>query len=1032
MLAHGLGTGWTMLCWLAWFALMAAGRAGATGTSNPSIPDYTGVLFTSGAGIAPIGVQTDYILTNPTGIFETGTYRVGFRLVDANGVSVSDEVFTAGATVTIAPHGNIRGTLTATLHPVGLTDGDPYRVATRVYAFAGSPKTWAPASVETAGAEYRFHIANPADGAALVGWINEAYMDRSFAVGTVPGLDTFLLHVGGLIARWDPSLPAGQLDAVSVFVDLKITGAATGDVPLLSSRATLPLSVAAAGPGGQPAVVVLNQGIEFLPLSAPDPTDLYEVRATLSVAGPDGVEQPGNAFPVQDVPLLQFSGRLVVGGVEMVLRSLSNEPAALGADPGGGGEKSLLALPPGGAELRDLPGYAVSADTSLNVVLGLDGTATSTDPLPFTSGAGPARTTISGISFTRENITVDGTGAHGFCTVRLPTGMGIGLFPGARRLLADFPAGMVDLDAQLNPSGMILLNPINLDEQVVYVVHDALPEFFKTDGIRWDVAGGTLAVQRLDTTYVRATEMAVLDALPLAPENLAAKQRPSNEQVLSQPVGGPGTDILIQADAAGRAVLASAEIGLLPGSYSPHFPSGTTIAWDDPGAFVIANGVVDTARSSLSGAHPVGVPVRPGAPDLSLALGIDEYPFMPSGGVWSFTADGALWGEGTVDPATPLRWGARDAVTFAQQTDAFALADVLIPGFRLSGDSGTTSQDNRPGELLLTGQGRPGDPGLVERPGNGDDYRAGLADYAGLNLRVDADGDHTATSLVGDASLGPYPLRSISKYYARLAGVSGRHAAVQADLASAASALSIYGFAFQLTDYQLSFLDNVNRDSRVPGTVTVPGVNGLAGFTQPFNRIQFDPKGQPTELGLPDLVNLEHSLGYWHVQFHPVTAEFLTSELDASVHALVFGAEVEIPAIVKEPLHGNLGFLNDGNLASASRGVRGVDSRLRMPKQVTLHGTRSVSDPSHPGFAIHPVADLYFNNPGVPGAPPTEGFVAFAGTINVPFFEDIRVHCLARSGGSHTLLRAGWANGGHDFFGSSPKRVGDFRGLKWV
>ena len=109
---------------------------------------------------------------------------------------------------------------------------------------------------------------------------------------------------------------------------------------------------------------------------------------------------------------------------------------------------------------------------------------------------------------------------------------------------------------------------------------------------------------------------------------------------------------------------------------------------------------------------------------------------------------------------------------------------------------------------------------------------------------------------------------------------------------------------------------------------------------------------------------------------------------------------------------------------AAKDGIPGVNSRMKPPRKISLHGPGSAGNPSIPAFAVNPVADLYFNDPDFAGAP-DDGFVAFAGTIDVPFFEDLKVHVLARADTGRTAIRAGWSAGKSDFFNDRNFDVGN-------
>ncbi|HAM74009.1 MAG TPA: hypothetical protein DCM86_20480 [Verrucomicrobiales bacterium] len=998
----------SLLLWL------VAGRVAASSTSNQTIANYTGLLLTTGGTPDPLAAQADYQITNPTAGLVTGTFRLGLRLVDENGSTVGAEVFTTPATLNLLPHAVIRGSATLNISlPAGrIQDGAPYTIASRLYSFGGNPKVWTPLTPDSQGSPYRFTLADRAAGPAMTSVANLVSVERNYALATAPALASFPVRVQGTIARWDLSLPPGTVDPFTLFLTLHLTGAAAGDVTLSASRFPLPATLGAGTPGGAPSATPFDQTLDLIPALPIDPGDTYAVTVDVSMAGPDGVELPGNSILASSQRLLYFKGRLVFGGIEATVNDLSNVPVPLGTDPAGG-EHTSMGIPPGGAVLSSAPAYTFGTAKDLAVLLGTDGTATTSDSVDVLAPAAPDIGTIAGIRFLREQITLDGAGFHARGRVFFPAGFGVGTGPNVRRLMADYPTGTMDLDPSFNPVGVVQLSPASIDRTYFYGVHEQLPEMFQSDGIAWDVASGTLTLSRLDTLHVRRDFLATLAGLPLVPENFGTLDRPSNDGYLLAPDPGTPYPVVVRADDLGRAVLANARLDLPPSSFTPHFPIGLTVGWGSQGALVIQDGAIDPAQSSLPGAADVSLNVFPGAPAQTLAGGIDTYQFSPAEATWGFTPDGGLRAEGAATmPA--LRWGTRDGVTFAQTTDPFLAADAQIPGPLLRGSVFASTEDVRPGILLLSGHGRPGDPGYLERPQDAA-YALGLADYPGINLRVDADGAINARSLVGDALLGPYPLRATSKYYLRLAGVSGVHAAVSSAIAAMAGALQVYGFPMTLTDYQIAQLDNTLTDSRIRGTVTVPGVFGTQGFTQPFDKLWFDNAGQLTHLGLPSLINLEHPLSYWHAQFHPLSAEFLTHPTNPSRHALVFGAEVHLPAIVREPVRGGLGFYSDGRMVAGGDGFPGVNSRLKPPKQISLHGTRSAIDPTHPGFTLHPVSDLYFNNPDEAAAG-DPGFVSVAGTVKVPFFQDLQVQLIARANGGQTAVRAGWPAGNPGFF----------------
>ncbi len=550
--------------------------------------------------------------------------------------------------------------------------------------------------------------------------------------------------------------------------------------------------------------------------------------------------------------------------------------------------------------------------------------------------------------------------------------------------------------------------------------HEDLPVVFETPLITWDALAGTFAVQRSSSRYTRQIELDLLDSVRATLTDPTAADRPSNEGYFRALDGSAGADIVVSSDPQGRAILTTAHVDLPQGNFTAHFPLGTVVAWGPGGAVVVQDGLLDPNQSMLANAADAVFHTWPGAPENppspvppNFAGPDDLFTFSPGATTWTFTANGGLHAEGVINSA-PLRWGARADGTFADVTGDFTIASAHLPGHVLRAQLATTTDDNRAGELLLTGQGQPGDPNYIERPGD-PGYAVGAADYAGLNFRVGSDGAQTATSEIGDAIVGPYSLRGTSKYYVRAAGVSGIHEAVDSSFAAAASALTVHGFSLSLNNFQLSFRDNTIHESLITGTVNVPGAKaGFPGFAQPFERLALTDKGELGPITIPSPNNFLQPLSYWQAQFHPLAGEFQQKPNDPATWALVFASEVFLPGVVKDPLRGGLGFFPTGNLVAASKGFTGVSSRLKPPKTIGLHGTGSLLDASRPAFSAQPVSDVYFNDAET--GPASGGFVTFAGTVSVPFFRDLKVQVLARATGGGTTVRNGSSNMSDNYF----------------
>ncbi|MBI1841068.1 MAG: hypothetical protein HYR88_09485, partial [Verrucomicrobia bacterium] len=876
------------------------------------------------------------------------------------------------------------------------------------------PRTWNATGPAAVSPHYRFNITDVAASSGLSPWVNTLSLERATALATSASSASFQFLAQGVVGRFDAPADPVASDSYQLFLDAALEGANTGPVSLVAPRTALAVTLDSHAPGPLPDSAPIDSFFDVQPLLQIDSTDHYTLTLRVLFAGADNVETLAETITLTDLRLMHFSGMLRFGDISTTFTAISNDPQPLGT-LANVGETTKLGIPANGASLDADPRFTFGTDSDLNVVLGIDGAATTTDIIHFASPADPDTGVANGVQFIRDSVTLDGGGLQATCSVRLPAGFGVNTDATARRMLATYPLGKVPLDGALMPVGPLTLSPNARNAEFLYAVHEQLPERFKCVGIVWDVAAGAFTAQRVDTAHVRVVETAILEGFPLTVETLIAKDRPSNDGYLLHPDPGDGNNVVITADAAGRAILTTAQIDLPPSVFTAHFPDRIRVEWTQAGRLVVQDGLIDRDNSQLPGALDVLIDETPGAPTLPAPAPGESFTFELTDSVWRFTADGGLRAEGNI-AAAPLRWGARDAATFAQQVSTFSQGSAHIPGVNLRGAFSTDAlADNRPGHLLLSGHGMPGDPSYVERPGT-PAYAQGMADYAGLNFRVVASGDQSATTLIGDASVGPYALRDITKFYIRHSGVSGIHAAVKEAFSGLAGALKMYGFPLKLDDYQVSYLDNVVQDTRVSGVITVPGAQGNPGFEQAFVKMFFDPKGRPKELELPDPNDADHILSYWNVRLHPLKGDFMNKTGEAEPTALVLGGEVVIPGVLRDPLRGSLGFFSDGRMATASDRVPGVNSRLKPPSHIGLHGPGSLTSASKAPFNVEPVTDLYFNNPDEPGAP-KQGFAAFAGTIKVPFFQALQVHVLARANGQNTLIRGGWTTkSGQSFF----------------
>ena len=442
---------------------------------------------------------------------------------------------------------------------------------------------------------------------------------------------------------------------------------------------------------------------------------------------------------------------------------------------------------------------------------------------------------------------------------------------------------------------------------------------------------------------------------------------------------------MVRADANGGALL-SLGLQLGANAFRPHLPYTSRTGPGIPitgGQFVISDDLVNTIQSAIQLAGTVPVSYARDCPNGNCpgleTTGPATLQFTSDTGALGFTPDGGLLANGTVPPQN-LTWGYSGGGLFAQRTSDVEAGAFQMPGTFLRFDQTTLGDSNRPAVLLFTGNGSGADVDYRERPGELG-YADGLANYGGLNFR----GPDQGRSKLGDFLTDWYPLIPEAKYYARYGGVSGIHQAL-----TFPANLVLYGYKFTFARYALSYLDSENWQSRTDGAVRLPGPTdtpvGPAGFTQEFAELKLLCRGGLGPARVPGNSG-EKYLSYWNTFFTPLSMEFRGAVGDTcgtGNRTLVLGVETELP-FIPEKLHTSLGFRSNGNLATVADAVAGTDSRFPIPAELSLKG------PAGGKYRIITGSEGYFNNWETPGRPDV-GFYNIAGKLDLPFFQDSKVH----------------------------------------
>ena len=264
-----------------------------------------------------------------------------------------------------------------------------------------------------------------------------------------------------------------------------------------------------------------------------------------------------------------------------------------------------------------------------------------------------------------------------------------------------------------------------------------------------------------------------------------------------------------------------------------------------------------------------------------------------------------------------------------------------------------------------------------------------------------------AKSRLAGVDTPSYPLASRGQYYLRLGGVSGIHQADAFD-----QALTLYSYDVKLTSLQFSFLSNFNEDSRTEGNIDIPPPSN---FTIDFSELKITCPGglDSAEVENAGPVNLE----YWNdAPLDVLTMRFESENGCDPAGDAVLALGVQSGAeLFEKKLAGELGFRPNGQIASRTNGSPAFDSRLKVPN-VALPG------PGSKTYAFTPSQDAFFNDEADADAPASpNGFLNLFGTVDVPFFQDLKWHVQTRGvyTGASPLLYAvagGYESGGDTAF----------------
>ena len=651
--------------------------------------------------------------------------------------------------------------------------------------------------------------------------------------------------------------------------------------------------------------------------------------------------------------------------------------------------------------------------THLDVVKNLTSLDYSIDPAETAKIAVsfPERYSVNDVSYWHDSgVELSRAGAYADIKVLLPAGCGINtggsdkmlleptiIFPNKKLLQALYPAGPVTLSGTFE------------------MTEETKPLAFDVSDVTWNPQTGTFSFNATGVGFVRES---YYDQLESQAGNLinSAMARKKSNAAYYRAIDGLDDDPVIHAGSNGEALM-DAYLTFQPGQMEPHFPYGPLVVWNDGFRMSIRHDLLIPTEYPMKSFDP-----------------IELYFGRNCGGT---CGGNALMGQmdlyehdaGLLDPNGGLRipvsisngtleWGARQDNTFAQQTEAFPAGTFYMPGTFIRGDQSAfqASENKGPAEILLVGIKAAGTS--FERPGQ-PNYSDGLADYAGVNLRVSVAGDLPANSVLGGTETGSWDLTARSKYYVRYSGVSGIHEAVPG---SFPDTLKIYDYNFGFSNFGLSYLSNKPKHgcSRINGDVTVPDPCNIDMLFEDMNLCCLG------ELEDADLANSDSkTLRYWDAEIQPLSLFFAptaASTCTDSARKLCMGLTTRCANFDRQ-LSGVLAFMPGGGLGTPADQVEGVPSRLSVPNEIEFDG------PASETYYYNPVAMPYYNDYTASGDTMAKrGWINFAGNLDVAFFDDLQVHLhtsASTNGGTSAsiYMMGGWSTAGSPaptFFNSDP------------
>lgn len=1008
---------------LSLLALFAVASAQAVTINSLSHVNYTGYVIAADASLAAPGTDRDAIIVETEVDFgASALFRLEWSLLDPTGTAM------ATATTAGALHSGVE-TISESLVPTSgnrLVPGTNYRVKVSVVRVIGAVVE--ATKTELVGKKYIHFIGTTSSSGDLnvVSEVTAVTINRSYLLEANAGLQTIPVRVDYTVHRFDDWAGSNTPKSVNLTFGgqwLRDSDGAAQSVTVSANtktEASVP-SFDASGAPIAPAVVTGFKIIQVDPAAILSPisyrsavTIEHEENTTLSTI------YTGNTLDSAAVPFFHFSGKLAFGTSTIIpthFTALDVAPVLTYTIPPSGIAVTCQITPTAGTGTVDgVSGYTYGGSMLEVGLNGTTGDAAISGTLPGSTNLVPATVAdrngvLNGVDFKRTGTaTLDASGAHSAILVTLPAGIGWAAdkFTGLLDSTVDF--GVQDLDPSLAPMGTLTITP---GLGAFYLCEETKPVYIEAAVFSWVMGMGDFQCGALSGAHsIRKPLLDFIAAYTYATLEIGKKR--SNDHVYNHV--NAAANISFKKGVSNGAQL-SGDLNLTAGNFVTHFPYDTPVAWTAISSVVhIAGDIVNPTGSQIHTPGTLANAYNKHCVDEIDCSGVlTETVSLTPAAALNFTADGGLYAAGTVTQT--LKWGYDGTNHTHQVHTTFADAHFLMAGTFLRGDQNLLSDEDGPANLLLSGFD-PTNLTVAERPQT-TAYSNGLGDYAGMNFRCSAFTSPlaTASSRLQGTVVGPYDLTTRSKYYTRRSGVTGIH-----ESPTGPGNLTLAGYLFDLDTFGFSFLSNEMEDSRTSGMLDIITPNN---FTLDFNELRFSCLGSldSFELGSGSTGEDSKEFDLWNGLFTPLAVSFVDSSLCGASSSpgdvtMVLGFSAHASHFA-EAFEGSLGIEYTGHFAKYSD-----HTDLAVPTRLILPSTLTMTGASGEEYAFFPAEGAYFNDdPASDG----EGFWNLFGTLDVPFFEDMRVHVQARAGFTSTgntapevtsplYMTGGWTDGSDTAF----------------